>query len=70
MKLKGLLSVLVFVSCTQARSVKVHQTGTVLQMGSVECGYDTNSGKTFAGELLGTDSAHKKTRALLCQEWV
>jgi len=37
-------------------------------MDSVECG--ENSGKTFAGELLGTDSAHKKTQALLCQEYV
>ncbi|HEY6767796.1 MAG TPA: hypothetical protein VI386_23835, partial [Candidatus Sulfotelmatobacter sp.] len=27
-------------------------------------------GETVAGELLGTDSAHKKTRELLCQEYV
>jgi hypothetical protein len=39
-------------------------------MDSVECGLDENSGKSFAGELLGTDGAHKKTHALLCQEYL
>jgi hypothetical protein len=38
--------------------------------GFVECGLAENSGKTFAGEILGTDSAHKKTHALVCQEYV
>ena len=31
---------------------------------------DENSGKSVVGELVGTDSAHKKTHALLCQEYV
>jgi hypothetical protein len=31
---------------------------------------DENSGKSFAGELIGTDSAHKKTHELLCQEYI
>ncbi|HEY1263529.1 MAG TPA: hypothetical protein VGF06_08395 [Terriglobales bacterium] len=53
-----------------AKDRKPHQTGRLLQMDSVECGIDENSGKTFAGEVLGTDSAHKKTHALLCQEYV
>src|SRR6185369_17122571 len=39
-------------------------------MDSVECGIDENSGKSFVGEMVGTDSAHKKTHALLCQEYV
>src|SRR5436853_6620265 len=39
-------------------------------MDSVECGYDEKNGKSFAGELLGTESSHKKTRALLCQEYL
>ena len=48
----------------------MHQSGTLLQLDSVECGLAENSGKTFAGEILGSDSAYKKTRALLCQEYV
>jgi hypothetical protein len=39
-------------------------------MDAVECGVDENSGKSFAGEVLGTGGAHKKTRAMLCQEYV
>ncbi len=70
MKLKSLMSVLLLVSLVQAKNVKVHQTGILLRMDSVQCGYDENSGKSFAGEILGTNSAHKKTRALLCQEYV
>lgn len=47
-----------------------HQQGTITNMDAVECGVDENSGKSFAGEVLGTDSGHKKTRELLCQEYV
>ena len=47
-----------------------HQTGTITNMDAVPCGVDENSGKTFAGEILGTDSAHKKAREMLCQEYV
>lgn len=39
-------------------------------MDSAECGYDEKSGKSLAGEMLGTDSARKKTHALLCQEYL
>jgi hypothetical protein len=39
-------------------------------MESVACGVDENSGKTFVGEIIGTDGAHKKTHELLCQEYV
>ena len=54
----------------QAKEPKHHQTGTLLQMDSAECGVDENSGKSVVGELVGTDSAHKKTHALLCQEYL
>ena len=47
-----------------------HQTGTITNMDAVPCGVDENSGKSFAGELLGTDGAHKKSREMLCQEYV
>src|SRR3954467_7647970 len=47
-----------------------HQTGTIAAMDAIECGVDENGGKTFAGEVLGTGGEHKKTRAMLCQEYV
>ena len=53
-----------------AKEPKHYHTGTLLQMDSAECGGDENSGKSFVGEVVGTDSAHKKTHALLCQEYV
>jgi hypothetical protein len=53
-----------------AKEPKHFQKGKLLQMDSVECGIDENSGKSFAGEMLGTDSAHKKTHELLCQEYI
>jgi hypothetical protein len=46
------------------------QSATLLQMDSVECGYDEKSGETLAGQVLGNDSTHKKTHALLCQEYL
>jgi hypothetical protein len=57
-------------SIAQAKEPKPHQTGTLLQMDSAECGVDENSGKSVVGDLIGTDSAHKKTHALLCQEYL
>lgn len=57
-------------SLAQAKERPAHQSGTLLQMDSVECGADQNSGKSFAGEVLGTDSAHQKTHVLLCQEYL
>lgn len=53
-----------------AKDAKHYESGTLLNMDSADCGVDENSGKSFAGEMLGTDSAHKKTHALLCQEYV
>ena len=71
MKNKTLIFALLALSpLAAAKDKRIHQSGTLLRMDSVECGYDENSGKSFAGELLGTDSAHKKTHALLCQEYV
>jgi hypothetical protein len=64
------LVLLALVSLAQAKEPKPHQNGKLLQMESVACGVDENSGKSLAGELIGTDSAHKKTHELLCQEYV
>ena len=70
MRTSILMIAVLFVSVAQAKEPKVHQSGTLLQMDSAECGVDENSGKTFVGEVVGTDSAHKKTHALLCQEYL
>src|SRR5260221_5626714 len=69
-KYKSLIGIMLFASVMQGKDVKAHESGTLLQVESVQCGYGENSGKTIAGELLGTDSAHKKTHAILCQEYV
>ncbi|MFL6437171.1 MAG: hypothetical protein ACJ71Q_06295 [Terriglobales bacterium] len=47
-----------------------HQTGTISNMDAVSCGVDENSSKSFVGEIVGTDGAHKKSREMLCQEYV
>src|SRR5882672_10487698 len=70
MNFKIFLTAILCVSFTQAKEPKVHQSGTLLQMDSAECGVDENSGKSVVGELVGTDSAHKKTHALLCPEYL
>jgi hypothetical protein len=53
-----------------AREQKSYQSGRLLQMDSVKCGVDEKDAKSFAGEVIGTDSGHKKTQELLCQEYV
>lgn len=70
MKLNLLCCLLLLSSLALAKEPKRFQTGKLLQMDSVECGIDENSGKSFAGEMIGTDSAHKKTHELLCQEYL
>lgn len=54
----------------QAKEQPSYQKGTLVQMESVPCGFAEKSGKNITGELLGTDSAHKKTQEMLCQEYV
>jgi len=70
MKSRVMLGVVLLVSAAYAKEPKPRQTGKLVQMESVACGVDENSGKSFAGELIGTDSAHKKTHELLCQEYI
>lgn len=65
-----MIVVVLFASMAYAKEQRVNQSGTLLQMDSVECGADQNSGKSFTGEILGTDSAHQKTHVLLCQEYL
>jgi hypothetical protein len=47
-----------------------YQKGTLLRMDSSSCGSQEKGGKSVAGELLGTDSQSRKTKELLCQEYV
>src|ERR1700720_962726 len=70
MKFRIFIAAILLASLAQAKEPKHNQTATLLQMDSAECGVDENSGKSFVGEVVGTDSAHKKTHALLCQEYL
>ena len=53
-----------------ARDHQAPQSGTILQMDSVNCGTDQKSDKSLAGEIIGTDNAHQKMHTLLCQEYL
>lgn len=67
----ALCLILMFSSLALAKDQPIfHQTGTISNMDAVSCGVDENSGKSFAGEILGTDGSHKKSREMLCQEYV
>ena len=70
MKSRFVVGVVLLASVASGKEPKPHQSGKLLQMESVACGLDENSGKTFVGEIVGTDGAHKKTHELLCQEYV
>ena len=70
MRSRIFIAAVLLASLAQAKEPKHYQVGTLLQMDSAECGVDENSGKSVVGELIGTDSAHKKTHALLCQEYL
>jgi hypothetical protein len=70
MQLKISVAVVLLASLAYAREPRHYQTGSLVRMDSVQCGLDENSGKSFTGEILGTDSGHKKTHELLCQEYI
>lgn len=53
-----------------AKEPKSYLTGKLVQMDSVSCGMAEKDSNSFAGEMLGTDSSHKKTQEVLCQEYV
>jgi len=69
MRLKVALTVLLLVAVGQAKE-KHYQSGKLLKMESVKCGTDEKNGKSLAGEMIGTDSAHMKTKELLCQQYI
>lgn len=47
-----------------------YERGVLLSMDSSMCGTANKSGKTLAGEILGTDSSRQQTVQVLCQEYV
>src|SRR5437867_6725082 len=69
MRLKYLLAVVLVAVVALAKEPRHYQSGKLLKMQSVKCGTDEKNGKSFAGEMIGTDSSHMKTRELLCQQY-
>ena len=70
MQLKCLLAIMLFATVASAKEPRHYQSGKLLKMESVKCGTDEKNGKSLAGEMIGTDSAHMKTHELLCQQYV
>jgi hypothetical protein len=64
------LALTLSVTTAYAKEPKAYQSGKLLQMDSVNCGVDEKDAKSFTGEMIGTDSGHKRTQELLCQEYV
>jgi hypothetical protein len=65
-----MLASILLVTTAYAKEPKAYQSGKLLQMDSIKCGVDEKDAKSFTGEMIGTDSGHKKTEELLCQEYV
>ena len=57
-------------SVAYAKEPRFYQKGRLMGMEAVSCGYAEDSGKTFKGQILGTDGGHKNTKEMLCQEYV
>jgi hypothetical protein len=76
MKTANAAVVLMIVASTQAvqpvpaKDKPAYERGVLLQMDSTPCGYAEKDGKTFKGEILGTDGQHKNTQEVLCQEYI
>jgi hypothetical protein len=64
-----LSAILVITSAAYAKDPKAYQSGKLMQMDSVSCGMAEKDAKSFAGEVLGTDSGSKQTQEVLCQEY-
>jgi hypothetical protein len=65
-----MLFTLLLASAAFAKDATAYDKGTLLSMDSKECGSAQKGAKSLTGEILGTDSEHKKTTDLLCQEYV
>jgi hypothetical protein len=69
-----LCAVLIVAGCAAsvalAKDEPSYEHGKLLHMQATKCGSAEKGSKGVAEELLGTDSEHKKTEDLLCQEYV
>lgn len=70
MRLKSAIAIVLLAAAAQGKEPKHYQSGKLVKMESVKCGIDEKNGKSFAGEMIGTDSSHMKTKELLCQQYV
>lgn len=70
MKICALATCLLFAGVCTAKEHEDYQKGTLLRMESTSCGVQEKGGKSMTGELLGTDAQNKKTKEVLCQEYV
>lgn len=70
MRLQYVLAIVLVAAAAQAKEPRHYQSGKLVRMESVKCGTDAKDAKSFAGEVIGTDSAHMKTKELLCQQYV
>jgi len=69
-KLCALATCLLLAVACAAKEHDDYQKGVLLRMDSAACGMQEKGGKSMAGEILGTDSQSKKTKEVLCQEYV
>lgn len=69
-KIYALLGCLVLAGVCTAKEHDDYQKGVLLRMDSAPCGMQEKGGKSMTGEILGTDSQSKKTKEVLCQEYV
>jgi hypothetical protein len=58
------------VIATQAKDPVLYQTGHLIEMRPVSCGYLENSGKGFLDEFVSTENGNAKNKELNCQEYV
>jgi len=69
-KLSAIAACLLLAGVCAAKERDDYQKGTLLRMDSAACGMQEKGGKSLTGELIGTDSQNKKTKEVLCQEYV
>lgn len=62
--------VLMVAATTLAKDPPSYDKGKLLSMQSAKCGTSEKDAKSVTGELIGTDSGHKKVEEVLCQEYV
>lgn len=70
MRLNFAIALLLIAALAQAKEPRHYQSGKLVKMDSVKCGVDEKDGNSIAAEVIGTDSTHRKTRELLCQQYV